>query len=144
MPSSDTELCYLTAGEAVKEFKAKRLSPLELMDAVIARSEQVNPQGSAYTYTFYDRAREQAWAAEKKYLTDTDLRRWKGSRSSPRTVTRSKAKSLLLGRAYSRAYAPATPRRRSNACWRPAQSSTRGLTPRNSHIAASATVRYGA
>ena len=78
MPCNDTDLCYITASEAVKEFKAKRLSPIELLDAVIARSEHVNPQIGAYTYTFYDRAREQARAAEKKYSTGAELRPLEG------------------------------------------------------------------
>ncbi len=38
---NDVELCYLTATEALKLFKAKKLSPVELMSAVIARAEKI-------------------------------------------------------------------------------------------------------
>ena len=46
------DLCYMTATEAIGRFRAKTLSPVELMSAVIARSEAVNPKVNAYTYTF--------------------------------------------------------------------------------------------
>ena len=67
MATSATDLCYLTATEAVAAFKAKTLSPVELMQAVIARCEAVNPQVNAITYDFYERALKQARAAEKVY-----------------------------------------------------------------------------
>lgn len=65
MPGED--LCYITASEAIARFKAKSLSPVEVMEAVIARSNAVNPKLNALTATFYDRALEQARAAEAVY-----------------------------------------------------------------------------
>ena len=53
---SDHELCYLPATEAIARFKARTLSPVELMAAVIDRAEAVNPTINAFTYTFFDRA----------------------------------------------------------------------------------------
>ncbi len=38
---SDTELCYLTAAEARLRFENHSLSPVELMQALIKRSERV-------------------------------------------------------------------------------------------------------
>jgi hypothetical protein len=67
MASADLELCYMTATEALARFRARTLSPLELLDALIARSENINPQLNALTYTFYERARDQAKKAEAKY-----------------------------------------------------------------------------
>ena len=67
MATPDSDICYLTATEAVAAFKAKTLSPVELMQAVIARCEAVNPQVNAITYDFYERALKQARAAEKVY-----------------------------------------------------------------------------
>ena len=32
---TDTDLCYLPASEAIKLFKAKKLSPVELMEATV-------------------------------------------------------------------------------------------------------------
>src|SRR3546814_11867857 len=65
---SDSELCYISATEALARFKARALSPVELMQAVIARAEAVNPKINAFTYTFYDRALTQAKKAEAKYM----------------------------------------------------------------------------
>ena len=62
---NDLDLCYMSAGEALAAFRAKSLSPVELMRAVIARSESVNPRLNAFTYTFFERALEQAGAAER-------------------------------------------------------------------------------
>ncbi len=61
------EPCYLTATEAIARFKAKTLSPVELMGAVITRVEAVNPKLNALTYTFFDRALDQARQAETNY-----------------------------------------------------------------------------
>jgi len=64
---SDDELCYLPATEAIARFKARTLSPVELMAAVIDRAEAVNPTINAFTYTFFDRALDQAKVAEARY-----------------------------------------------------------------------------
>lgn len=70
--------CDLTASEALREFRARRLSPVELMKAVIARSEALEPRIGAYTYTFYERAIEQAGEAEKRYRRAGDARPLEG------------------------------------------------------------------
>ncbi|MGE0860584.1 MAG: amidase [Gammaproteobacteria bacterium] len=67
MARSEDALCYLTASEALAAFTARKLSPVELMEAVIARCEAVNPKVNAITYDFFERARKQARAAEKVY-----------------------------------------------------------------------------
>jgi Asp-tRNA(Asn)/Glu-tRNA(Gln) amidotransferase A subunit family amidase len=41
---------------------------VELMKALISRSQAVNPRLNALTYTFYDRALDQAKAAEARYM----------------------------------------------------------------------------
>ena len=64
---SDVELCYLTATEALKRFKAKKLSPVELMQAVINRAEKIQGKLKPFTYTYYDEALELAKKAEAKY-----------------------------------------------------------------------------
>ena len=45
---SDTELCYLSASAALGRFKARQLSPVELMQAVIARAQKVDPKINAF------------------------------------------------------------------------------------------------
>ncbi len=68
MASIDLDLCYMTATEALAQFKSKKLSPVELLKAWIARSQAVNPKINAFTYTFYDRALDQAKKAEARYM----------------------------------------------------------------------------
>jgi Asp-tRNA(Asn)/Glu-tRNA(Gln) amidotransferase A subunit family amidase len=62
-----TDLHYLSATEALERFRARELSPVELLDAVIARAEEVEPTVNALCHRFYDGAREQARAAEARY-----------------------------------------------------------------------------
>ncbi len=64
---SETELCYLPASEAVRRFKARQLSPVEVMQAVIARAEKVERKVNAFPMTFYERALDQARKAEARY-----------------------------------------------------------------------------
>ncbi len=64
---ADQELCYLTATEALARFRAKKLSPVELMQAVIARAEKVQPKLKPYTYMHFDEALDLAKKAEAKY-----------------------------------------------------------------------------
>jgi Asp-tRNA(Asn)/Glu-tRNA(Gln) amidotransferase A subunit family amidase len=72
------ELCYMTATEALSRFKNRSLSPVEFMSAVIARSEAVNPKLNAYTFTFYERALEQARKAEQRYASGAATRPLEG------------------------------------------------------------------
>ena len=65
---NNQDICYLSATEALALFRRRKLSPVELMQAIIARAEKMEPQINAFTATFYDRALEQAKKAEAKYL----------------------------------------------------------------------------
>jgi Asp-tRNA(Asn)/Glu-tRNA(Gln) amidotransferase A subunit family amidase len=56
---SSIELNYLTAAEALEQFRAKKLSPVEYLRAIIDQCERVNPKVNAFTYTFFERALEQ-------------------------------------------------------------------------------------
>ena len=66
----DLDLCYLSAAEALDRFNAKTLSPVELMEAVIARSEDAQPKLNPFTFTYYDDAMEAARASEARYASD--------------------------------------------------------------------------
>ena len=63
----DDELCYLPATEALARFRARELSPVELMRAVIARAEATEPVVNALCHRFFDQALEQAHDAEERY-----------------------------------------------------------------------------
>ncbi|MFD3747445.1 amidase [Nocardia sp. NPDC058633] len=62
------DLVYLSATEAQRLFTARALSPVELMRAVIERSEKVEPAVNAFTERLFDEALEQAAEAELRYL----------------------------------------------------------------------------
>jgi aspartyl-tRNA(Asn)/glutamyl-tRNA(Gln) amidotransferase subunit A len=63
-----TDLHYLPATEAMRLFAARELSPVELVSAVIARAEAVEPAINAFADTHYEQALEQARQAEARYL----------------------------------------------------------------------------
>src|SRR5919197_3367989 len=63
-----TELCYTTATALERAMRDKELSPLELIDAVLARIEAVNPRINAYCTVAADQAREAARAAERQVM----------------------------------------------------------------------------
>jgi Asp-tRNA(Asn)/Glu-tRNA(Gln) amidotransferase A subunit family amidase len=63
-----SELCYLPATQAIRLFEAKELSPVELMEAVIARAEAVEPAVNALCVTYFDEALAAAREAEQRYL----------------------------------------------------------------------------
>jgi len=67
MSDINLDLCFMTATEAIAGFRARKLSPVELLKAIIARCEQLQPQVNALTYTYFESALEQAKAAEARY-----------------------------------------------------------------------------
>ncbi|HEX5016358.1 MAG TPA: amidase [Actinomycetes bacterium] len=73
--SSPSDLHYLSATDALALFRTRELSPVELLEAVIARAEQTEPDVNAFSFTYYDRALEQAKAAERVYANDPDSAR---------------------------------------------------------------------
>ena len=62
-----TELSYISACEALALFAGRKLSPVELMEATIARAEAVEPVVNALCHQFFDQALEQAREAEQRY-----------------------------------------------------------------------------
>ena len=64
------ELHYLSATEALKKFKNKTLSPLELTKAVIDRAEKINSKINAHNFTFYEEAILNSKKSENKYFSN--------------------------------------------------------------------------
>ena len=62
-----SDLHYLPATEALRLFRARELSPVELVTAVIERAGAVEPVVNAFAETFFDQALEAARAAEARY-----------------------------------------------------------------------------
>jgi amidase len=63
-----SDLHYLSATDALRLFRSRELSPVELLDSVIARSEEVEPSVNALCHRFFDEARAQARDAEARYM----------------------------------------------------------------------------
>ena len=67
MPVRDS-LLELSSVELRRRIGSKEISPVELMEASIARMEALNPSVNAICATAYTRARREAKAAEKAAL----------------------------------------------------------------------------
>ncbi|HEX5528776.1 MAG TPA: amidase family protein, partial [Methylomirabilota bacterium] len=59
---ADRDLCFMPATTLVRLYRTRKASPLEVMQAVLARIDAVNPRVNAYVTV----ARDQALAAAKK------------------------------------------------------------------------------
>lgn len=68
-----TELHYLDAATALRLFRTRELSPVELMEAVIARTEAVNGEINALTETLFEEALPAARQAAAKYARGRDI-----------------------------------------------------------------------
>ena len=87
------DLHYLPANEALALFRARELSPVELMQATIARIEAVDGAVNALPIRFFDEALE-AGAAGRGAVrrpAAASRARSRASRSPSRTKSRSRA-----------------------------------------------------
>jgi Asp-tRNA(Asn)/Glu-tRNA(Gln) amidotransferase A subunit family amidase len=64
---TDDELCYLSATAALKLFKARKLSPVELLTAQIKRTARINPSVNCFADRYFDEALARAKASEIRY-----------------------------------------------------------------------------
>ena len=71
--SKNDELLALSSVELRRRIGTKEISPVELLEACIARIEALNPAVNAICATVYDRARREAKAAEKAALRGEPL-----------------------------------------------------------------------
>ena len=72
-PSIVDDLCFLPAVDLAAKIRAKEVSPVEAVDAVLARIESLNPKLNAFCFLHADEARQQARAAEAAVLRGDDL-----------------------------------------------------------------------
>lgn len=69
------DLCYLSTAQALACFRNKTLSPVELLEALIARSHTVEPTIKAFSDTYFDEAKTQAKQAEQAYVKNPSAAR---------------------------------------------------------------------
>lgn len=76
---SDLDLCYLPAAEALRRFKARSLSPVELLQSYLSRMDDTKDTVNAFTAVYADDAMTAARAAEARYASGAaDLRPLEG------------------------------------------------------------------
>ena len=68
-----TKACDLTPTDARPRIATRELSPVELLESCIARIEAVNPAVNAVITTCFDRARDEARAAERAVRSGDQL-----------------------------------------------------------------------
>lgn len=64
----DNEIIWLSATEALARFRDRSLSPVELLEALIARDEALDPSINAFSFRYFDEAMEAAKRAEARYM----------------------------------------------------------------------------
>ena len=92
-----TEPWELSATDALALMRTRALSPLELLDSVIARAESVEPVVNAFAETRYDEARDAAKRAVHRYTTGERIRPLEGLPLALKEETAVKGWSWRLG-----------------------------------------------
>lgn len=69
---NDAGICYLSARELLSAYRRRKLSPVEVVDAVFERIEQLNPRLNAFCTLLPEEARRQARKAERAYSGEKD------------------------------------------------------------------------
>ena len=64
---SDSDLCYLPAAEAIRRFKARTLSPVDLLQAQIERIAEIGQPVNAFSFLYTEEALAAAKTAEAAY-----------------------------------------------------------------------------
>lgn len=69
----DTDLCYMPATDLAAAIRAKNVSPVEVVNAVLAQIERLNPQLNAFCLVTADAARQAAQTAEQAVMRGETL-----------------------------------------------------------------------
>jgi Asp-tRNA(Asn)/Glu-tRNA(Gln) amidotransferase A subunit family amidase len=73
MPSVSTDLCFLSAVDVAAAIRAKKVSPVEVFEAVAGRIQARNPQLNAFCTLALEQAEAAARAAEAAAVRNADL-----------------------------------------------------------------------
>jgi len=69
----DIEICYMPAIDMAQAIRTRKLSPVEVINAVLSRIERLNPRINAYCTLLDESARKQAREAEVKVMNGDEL-----------------------------------------------------------------------
>ncbi len=64
-----TDLGYLSASELARRYRARKISPVEVVSHLFSRIEAINPKINAFVHLFRDEALAKAKAAEQAFAT---------------------------------------------------------------------------
>ena len=72
---ANEDLAYMSAAEIAERVRRRRLSPVEIVEAAIARIETRNPSLNAFVFKGFDDARREAKSAEAAVMSGAARRR---------------------------------------------------------------------
>jgi aspartyl-tRNA(Asn)/glutamyl-tRNA(Gln) amidotransferase subunit A len=70
---SDTDFCFISATDLAAAIRTKKVSPVEVVNALLDRIEQLNPTLNAFCLVTADAARQAAQAAERAVMRGETL-----------------------------------------------------------------------
>jgi len=70
---ADGRLCWLPATELATLIRRKKVSPVEVVDAILDRIERINPKLNAFVTLTDEAARREAKAAERALMSRSTL-----------------------------------------------------------------------
>src|SRR5439155_25357170 len=65
---TNDDLAYISATAALQLFRKKKLSPRELMAALIARAERINPAINCFADRYFEEALAESAKSEERYM----------------------------------------------------------------------------
>jgi len=95
--SVDLDLCFREAGDLAALLRARKLSPVELVENSLARIDQVNPSLNCFCFVWHEEARAAARAAEARLLRGGELPPLLGLPIAFKDITPTRGQRTTLG-----------------------------------------------
>ncbi|MEI8180774.1 amidase [Aestuariivirga sp.] len=67
---TDEDVCYLSAGQAIRLFRSRELSPVDLLKAIVRRNQSINIKLNCFSDQYIDEAVKSAKASESRWMRD--------------------------------------------------------------------------
>ena len=120
--TADAELCGLDAGALQVEFRAGRLSPIELLENSLARLDETETALNAFVARCDERARREARAAEARHRAGLPLGPLDGVPVSVKDLIEVEGMPCTYGSRSMLGYVSQADAPRSRGCERPVRS----------------------